>query len=58
MVTGGLRTIEVSRADMEDIRNVGDSPALYIQGKGREEKRNTLNYRFKYLKLLGAIVKC
>ena len=40
MVTGGLRTIEVSRADMDDMRNVGNSPALYIQGKGRDEKRN------------------
>lgn len=38
MFTGGLRTIEVSRADVADIRTVGDSTALYIQGKGREEK--------------------
>lgn len=38
MVTGGLRTIEVSRADIKDIRNAGDSTVLYIQGKGHEEK--------------------
>lgn len=38
MVTGGLRTIEVSRAKLEDIRAVGDSVVLYIQGKGRDEK--------------------
>lgn len=38
MITGGLRTIEVSRANVEDIRAVGDSTVLYIQGKGREEK--------------------
>ena len=38
IVTGGLRTIEVSRADVADLRTVGDSPALFIQGKGKEEK--------------------
>lgn len=38
MVTGGLRTIEVSRANIEDLRTVGDATVLYIQGKGREEK--------------------
>ena len=38
MITGGLRDIEVSRAKIEDIRNVGNSTVLYIQGKGRDEK--------------------
>lgn len=38
MITGGLRTIEVSRADLEDLRALGDNTVLYIQGKGREEK--------------------
>lgn len=38
MVTGGLRTIEVIRADIQDLRTAGDSTALYIQGKGKEEK--------------------
>lgn len=38
MITGGLRTIEVSRADIQDIRTVGDDSALFVQGKGREEK--------------------
>lgn len=38
MITGGLRTIEVSRANIEDIRTLGDSTVLYIQGKGRQEK--------------------
>lgn len=37
-VTGGLRTIEVSRANIEDLRTSGDSTVLYLQGKGREEK--------------------
>lgn len=38
MTTGGLRTVEVSRADIADLRAVGDTTALFIQGKGREEK--------------------
>lgn len=38
MLTGGLRTIEVSRANIEDLRPLGDFMALYIQGKGHNEK--------------------
>ena len=38
MITGGLRDIEVSRANIEDLRTLGDSTVLYIQGKGKEEK--------------------
>lgn len=38
MITGGLRTIEVSRADIGDIRALGDDTVLYLQGKGHVEK--------------------
>lgn len=38
MVTCGLRDIEVSRADKEDLRTVGNNTALFIQGKGHTEK--------------------
>lgn len=38
MVTCGLRDIEVVRANIEDLRTVGGSTVLYVQGKGREEK--------------------
>ena len=38
MITGGLRTIEVVRADIADLRTLGDDTVLYIQGKGRDEK--------------------
>lgn len=38
MITCGLRTIEVIRANIEDMRTAGDSTVIYIQGKGREEK--------------------
>ena len=37
-VTSGLRTIEISRANIEDMRTVGDFTALFIQGKGHDEK--------------------
>ena len=38
MLTMGLRTIEVVRANVEDIRNVGDNTVLYVQGKGHQDK--------------------
>ena len=38
MVSTGLRTVEVSRACMEDMRSLGDFTALYVQGKGHAEK--------------------
>lgn len=38
MVTGGLRTIEVVRADVADMRTLGDHTVLYIWGKGRSGK--------------------
>lgn len=37
-ITGALRTIEVSRADIGDLRTVGNDTVLYLQGKGRDEK--------------------
>lgn len=40
MVTTGLRTVEVQRANIEDLRNVADFTALYIQGKGHEERND------------------
>lgn len=38
MVVGGLRTIEITRSNISDLRNVGDDAVLFIQGKGRDEK--------------------
>lgn len=38
MLTGGLRTIEIVRANVEDLRALGDNQVLYLQGKGREER--------------------
>ena len=38
MVTCGMRTIEVSRANIEDLAILGEHTVLYVQGKGREER--------------------
>ena len=37
-VTAGLRTVELARADIDDMRTVGDFTALFVLGKGRDEK--------------------
>lgn len=38
LIRTGLRTIEVERANIEDIRQQGGEALLYIQGKGRDSK--------------------
>lgn len=38
LVRTGLRTIEIERANIEDIRQEAGQALLYIQGKGRDEK--------------------
>lgn len=50
MVTGGLRTIEVIRADIGDLRTLGESTVLYVQGKGKEEKT-------EYIKIAPVVEK-
>lgn len=43
MITGGLRTIEVVRANIEDLTTAGDKTILYIQGKGHNERAEYIN---------------
>lgn len=38
MLTAGLRTIEIIRADISDLTVSGGEAVLYIQGKGRDQK--------------------
>lgn len=38
LIRTGLRTIEIVRANVEDLRQEGREAILYIQGKGRESK--------------------
>lgn len=40
MATGGLRTVEVVRANVEDLSTIGGVPVLYVQGKGRTDKKD------------------
>lgn len=42
MVTNGLRTIEVIRADVGDLRNIGDKTILQVWGKGRDDKGDSV----------------
>ena len=37
-LTCGLRTVEIQRANADDLRPLGDKTVLYIQGKGHEER--------------------
>lgn len=38
ILTGGLRIIEVQRADIQDIQQIKGQWIIYIQGKGHDEK--------------------
>ncbi|MBQ6738435.1 MAG: tyrosine-type recombinase/integrase [Synergistaceae bacterium] len=38
MATCGLRTVEISRAKVEDLRQLNGQSVLFVQGKGRNEK--------------------
>ena len=38
IITTGLRTVEISRANVEDLTKVNGCNVLYIQGKGRDDK--------------------
>lgn len=64
MFTGGLRTIEVSRANIEDLSTAGNSEVLYLQGKGHEEKTDYIKLAPEvedairaYLSARGAVEK-
>ena len=37
-ITTGLRTIEMQRANVEDLRQLGNRMVLYVQGKGEEDR--------------------
>lgn len=48
MVTGGLRDVEITRANIEDLAQKGGCTVLYLQGKGREE-------RTEYIKVVPTV---
>lgn len=49
-VTGGLRIIEMQRADIQDVQTIKGQRVLYIQGKGHDEKDD-------YIKLIPEVVE-
>lgn len=62
MLTAGLRTVEICRANVEDIRDVHGVKFLFVQGKGRTEKAESVRiapqvYSLiqKYLKARGKV---
>lgn len=57
MVTGGLRTIEVIRADIADLRTLADSTVLFVQGKGRDEKAEYVKIPAPVEKAIRAYLK-
>ncbi len=57
MLTGGLRTIEVARANIEDLRTAADCTVLYVQGKGKQEKADYIKISDYAEKVLRAYFK-
>lgn len=47
-LTGGLRIIEIQRANIQDIQTIKGQKVLYIQGKGRDDKD-------EYIKLIDEV---
>jgi integrase/recombinase XerC len=40
MLTAGLRTIEITRSNVADMRTLGECTVLYVQGKGKDSKND------------------
>lgn len=57
LVATGLRTIEIERANIEDIRTLGSANVLYIQGKGKDAKDEYVILTYSTLKALQDYLK-
>lgn len=57
MVTGGLRDIEVSRANVGDLRTAGENTVLYVQGKGHMEKTEYVKISAQVERAIRAYLK-
>lgn len=57
MLTAGLRTIEICRADVKDIRRVSGSYFLFVQGKGRSEKAEAVKLAPQVYSLIQSYLK-
>ena len=58
MLTSGLRTIEISRANIEDISTIGGESVLYIQGKGHEERTQFIKLSEQVKQAIQEYVQC
>lgn len=56
LIHTGIRTIEASRADVGDVRNVAGHTVLFIQGKGRTEKDEFVILTASTLQALNAYI--
>ena len=57
MATCGLRTIEVVRANVEDLRSECGIPVLYVQGKGKHDKADFVKLSEPVLKAIREYLK-
>ena len=57
MMTAGLRTIEICRANVGDIRTVNGATFLYVQGKGRSEKAESVRIAPQVVSLIRVYLK-
>lgn len=57
LLTTGLRTIEATRAQVEDLRPNGSFMALYVLGKGKDEKGDFVKVEGKTLEAIEAYLK-
>ena len=57
IATTGLRTIEVSRANVSDLSEIGDSKILYIQGKGKDDRNEYVKVSPEVYKLIEDYLK-
>lgn len=53
MVTCGLRVSEAAHANVGDLRHIGGKPVLYIYGKGRDGKTESVNVPGKVLSVIS-----
>ena len=57
MLTAGLRTIEICRADVKDIRRVNGCYFLYVLGKGRSTKSESVKLAPQVYSLIQSYLK-
>lgn len=57
MLTSGLRSIEICRANVCDIRQIEGRNFLYVQGKGRSEKSECVEVPEKVMKVINIYLK-